>query len=262
MRKKTISIIIATTMFVSYSIAAPKKVNSTPLTKSTTLSQPAPVPVEPIRPVIPGIIDAFQSPFLYVYGTQSDDIQETRLLKRTVEDVIRFWKLGRDRDEQYKADTEVTWSDITSYHLLLYGSPSSNSIIRQIYKQLPILIDPPAVVAGKNRFTNDGIGVIMIHPNPLYPKKYVVVYWGSNRKATRWINSVPYGKTDYVIFDERSFLLPKVEQPEPPVVEKGMFDKTDPAHWKYVPPIPEVTQPSAPHQTGTQPPIRTETSFE
>lgn len=215
-------------------------------------------PPEVIKPVIPGIKDAFQTPFLYVYGTQSNDSMENRVLKRTVEDTIRFWKIGRGREEQYKADTEITLSDISSYHLILYGSPVSNKIITQIYKQLPIQIEADGVIAGGKKYTNDGVGVIMIHPNPLYPKKYVVVFWGSNHRAIRWINSVPYGKTDYVIFDERSFLLQKTEQPEPPVIEKGFFDKTDPLHWKYIP--PPAVQPAP--VTPSVPPIRSETSFD
>ena len=252
MKKIIIFIFITLFILVSTGFATTsKKVTTIPQTKSTNSTKTTTVKIEPVKPLIPGIMDTFQSPFLYVYGTQSKDYRENRIVKRTVEDVIKFWKIGRDREEQYKADTEVTWADMTTYHLLLYGSPSSNKIIAQIYKQLPILIDPPAVVAGNMRFTNDGVGVIMIHPNPIYPKKYIVVYWGSDVKATRWINSVPYGKTDYVIFDERSFLLPKTEQAEPPVLEKGMFDKTDPLHWKYIPPAIEIT-----------PPIKVETSFE
>jgi hypothetical protein len=255
---------------ISYSKTANKTGTNVSSNKATTTKSadttkaPVPKPPEVIKPVIPGIMDAFQAPFLYVYGTQAKDPVENRVLKRTVEDVINFWKVGRGRVEQYKADTAVTLSDISSYHLLLYGSPSSNKIIAQIYQQLPLLIEPNAVVTGNKKFNTESIGVVMIHPNPLNPKKYVVIFWGSNNKVTRWINSVPYGKTDYVIFDDRSILLPKMEQPEPPVLEKGFFDKTDPMHWKYVPPPPpvEVAPQPVPEPKGTKPPIRTETSFE
>ncbi|MDI6783400.1 MAG: hypothetical protein QME64_04800 [bacterium] len=260
MKRILFSIIIL--IFTVGSISLAKPSNKTASTTASNSSVPTKPPVaklgrvesqrpEVIKPVIPGIIDVFQSSFLYVYGTQAKEPRENRVIKRTVEDVIGFWKIGRDRTEQYKADTEVTLSDISSYHLLLYGSPSSNKIIAQIYKQLPLLIEPNGVVAGDKKFTDDGVGVILIHPNPLYPKKYVVVFWASTFKGMRWINSVPYGKTDYVIFDERSFLLPKIEQTEPPVLEKGMFDKTDPLHWKYVPSVIEII-----------PPIKVETSFE
>lgn len=241
---------------------SPKPVTATK--SADTTAAPVPKLPEVINPVIPGIMDAFQSPFLYVYGTQSKDPNESRILKRTVEDVVNFWKVGRNRTEQYKADTEVTLSDISSYHLLLYGSPSTNKIIAQIYQQLPLLIEPKAVIGGAKKFTGDSLGLIMISPNPLYPKKYAVIYWGSDYKSTRWINSVPYGKTDYVVFYDQSFLLPKKEQAEPPVIEKGFFDKTDPMHWKYVPPAPpvEVTPTPVPEPKETKPPIRTETSFE
>jgi hypothetical protein len=272
MKRVYISALILVFGFSSISFTKPvnkpakgTKSGTSAATKSVDSTKAAiPKPPEVIKPILPGIMDAFQTPFLYVYGTQSKDPIENRMLKRTVVDVVNFWKVGRGRVEQYKADTEVTLSDISSYHLLLYGGPSSNKIITQLYNQLPLTIEANSVIAGTKKFTNDSIGVVMIHPNPLNPKKYVVIFWGSNNKVTRWINSVPYGKTDYVIFNDRSILLPKKEQPEPPVIEKGFFDKTDPMHWKYVPPPPPVAvpPPPAPEPKGTKPPIRTETSFE
>ncbi|MFB3895842.1 MAG: hypothetical protein ACE14V_06015 [bacterium] len=258
------SISLGKTASKSNTKAASKPVSAT--TSAATAKAPVPKPPEVIKPIIPGIMDAFQSPFLYVYGTQSKDSNENRVVKRTVEDVVNFWKVGRNRTEQYKADTEVTLSDISSYHLLLYGSPASNKIIAQIYQQLPLLIESNSVIGGTKKFTGDSIGLIMIAPNPLNPKKYAVIYWGSDYKSRRWINSVPYGKTDYVIFYDQSFLLPKKEQPEPPIIEKGFFDKTDPMHWKYVPPPPppptQIPSLPVPEPKGTNPPIRTETSFE
>lgn len=182
------------------------------------------------------IVDAFQSPFLYVIGTISPDPVENRVIENTVRIVEAFWRRRDNRTVEVKKDIDITEEDIKTKNLLLYGNPRSNKILKEIYKQLPILIEENAIIAGNKKYTGEDVGVIMIHPNPLNPEKYVVVYAGLTYKGIKNINQVPASGTDYVIFNEKS----KWHKYGRPVLEQGFFDKSDPIRWKYIPPQPQL----------------------
>jgi hypothetical protein len=59
----------------------------------------------------------------------------------------------------------------------LFGDPSSNAIYKRISGRLPIQWRPDGVTAGAEKF-DASHAPVFIFPNPLNPKKYVVVNSG------------------------------------------------------------------------------------
>ena len=81
-------------------------------------------------------------------------------------------------DVRTKADTALTAADIAEHNLILFGDPGSNKVIAQILDKLPLKWTARAIeLAGKSYGTSSHIPV-MIYPNPLNPKRYVVLNAG------------------------------------------------------------------------------------
>jgi hypothetical protein len=81
-------------------------------------------------------------------------------------------------DTRARPDTAVTDSDIANNSLVLFGDPGSNALIARIVDKLPIKwTKDTLVVNGKTYNTADSMPVL-IYPNPLNPKRYVVINAG------------------------------------------------------------------------------------
>ncbi len=179
------------------------------------------------------IIDAYQTPFLYVYGSISPNPFENEVLQKTTQDVVDKWKVLRGEVVPIKKDVDVTDEDIQKYNLLLYGNEHSNKILQRIGKDLPIRITDEAIIVGERKYISWDEGAIFIAPNPLSPNRYVVVYGALSYHGFPHINAVKADFTDFVIFNSNTKAV-KFERPSPPL-EEGFFDKTDPMHWKVIP---------------------------
>jgi poly(3-hydroxybutyrate) depolymerase len=158
--------------------------------------------------------DIYYEPFMVVYGTQGEDKQEIEAARKEAEGIrtkrlrgVRFYEVP------LKSDREVTPTDIESFHLLIVGTPKSNLLLRRIQSQLPVRIEGGAVVAGDRRFPGEDVGFRLIYPNPLYPRKYVVVCTAVTYKGLEGLASIPspnYGWTarvtepDVVVTDHRT----------------------------------------------------------
>ena len=182
------------------------------------------------------IVDAYQRPFLYVYGTMSPNDYENNEIARTTKDVVDKWKTLRNRVVPVKKDIEVTEEDIQNYHLILYGNERSNKIIKQIGKDLPIRFNNEAIVVGDRKYSAYDNGAIFVAPNPLNRNKYVVIYGALTYHGFPYINAVKASDTDYIIFNRFTKDTRVDFKPNPPL-EEGYFDKSDPYHWKVKPAI-------------------------
>jgi hypothetical protein len=74
-------------------------------------------------------------------------------------------------------DTDVTAADIADSNIALFGDPSSNAVYKRIAGRLPLQWHADGVVVGGEKFSRDHAPVF-IFPNPLNPRKYVVVNSG------------------------------------------------------------------------------------
>ena len=95
-----------------------------------------------------------------------------------MEHAAKLWRSQMRGDAVMKDDSAVTEADIANSNLVLWGDPQSNSVLGRIAGKLPVAWSGESVVVGMRRFAGANHGVVMIYPNPLNPKKYVVVNSG------------------------------------------------------------------------------------
>ena len=125
------------------------------------------------------IDDAFMDSFLMVRPTgkalnEKVGIWANAEMTRAIEQ----WRRQFRGDAKVKDDSAVTDADIAANHLVLWGDPASNQLLAKIADKLPIRWDAKNVKAGKESFAAASHAPVMIYPNPLNPKKYIVLNSG------------------------------------------------------------------------------------
>ncbi len=140
--------------------------------------------------------DAYCSKFLMVYGTQGGSTRDVRTALKAGREWIQFAK-GR---AAMKADDEVSDEDIAQSNLILFGDARSNSVVARIADKLPIQITPDEFVVGERRISRVDGSLLMIYPNPLNRKRYVLLnvgtFWGEYLSINHKLDHVP----DFIVF--------------------------------------------------------------
>jgi len=67
---------------------------------------------------------------------------------------------------------------IASSNLVCWGDPSSNKLLEGIVEKLPIKWTPKSVTVGAKTYDAAHHVPVLIYPNPLNPKRYVVLNSG------------------------------------------------------------------------------------
>ncbi|HXJ40646.1 MAG TPA: hypothetical protein VNH18_15305, partial [Bryobacteraceae bacterium] len=88
------------------------------------------------------------------------------------------WRTQMRGDAPVKDDIAITDADMAANNLVLWGDPQSNKVLARIAAKLPIAWNAESVTLGSRRFPAASHGVVMIYPNPLNRKKYIVVNSG------------------------------------------------------------------------------------
>ncbi|MEO7274192.1 MAG: prolyl oligopeptidase family serine peptidase [Vicinamibacterales bacterium] len=124
------------------------------------------------------IDDAFMASFLMVQPSGSSLSPALgRWAKEQADYAISEWVHFFRGEPRVKADTAVTAADIAAHNLVLFGDPSSNAIYKRLASRLPIRWTAAGVVVGGQTYSPDHAPVL-VFPNPLNPKKYVVINSG------------------------------------------------------------------------------------
>jgi hypothetical protein len=128
-----------------------------------------------------------------------------------------------------KDDTAITPADIAEHHLILFGDPASNQVLRRILSKLPLQCNANQLTLGGKTYDSPSHTVAMIYPNPLDPSRYVVLNtghsFGRNEMAATNATLFPrFG--DYAVLHLRQPLGKTVEGE---VVTAGYFDE----QWKF-----------------------------
>jgi dienelactone hydrolase len=157
-----------------------------------------------VRPMPPGlrkvhglqgpIDDAFMESFLCVQPSGPADAR-LELFRRE----FAKWMRG---DVRVKADAAVTTEDVANHNLILFGDPSNNRLIAQITGKLPIRWTKNTIVVGKQTFNAAEHTLVMIYPNPLNPRRYVVLNSGHTfgEKEFRGTNALLFPRLgDYAV---------------------------------------------------------------
>jgi dienelactone hydrolase len=128
------------------------------------------------RPGLQGPIDdAFMDRFVFVTPTGKPANEKTGAwVARELKDAVEAWRRTMRGDVRQVKDSELSAKDIDESHLVLWGDASSNSVLAKVADRLP-------------KVPEGGIPVL-IAPNPLNPKRYVVLNsgftWKENAAAS------------------------------------------------------------------------------
>ena len=162
------------------------------------------------------IDDAFMEPFLLVMPSgKSSDARFEQWSRFEFKHFFERWRALYRGDPRMKIDTEVTDDDLANYHLVCFGDAESNKVIARLADKLPMKV-------------REGDRVnLMIYPNPLNPRKYVVLNSGVTfRESHDRTNSLQNPKLgDWAIIDITT--PPNGETPGK-VIDCGFFDE----QWK------------------------------
>ncbi len=193
---------------------------------------PAPGAPTPLRkaPGLCGPIDhAFLSAFLFVQPTgQPLSPELDAWTRRELAHAVRQWRALFRGDAPVRADVDVSPDDIASRHLVLWGDPQSNAVLRRLADRLPVKWTAAGVEFGGRTYA-PGHVPILIFPNPLDPRRYVVLNSGFtfSRAIGTGTNSQQTPKLpDWAIVDIHA---PPDDRFPGRVVDAGFFDE----EWQF-----------------------------
>jgi hypothetical protein len=136
------------------------------------------------------IDDAFMDSFLFVHPTgkswhEPPAVWSDGEMTRAVEQ----WRRHFRGDVRVKEDRQIAPTDISQHNLVLWGDPASNQVLAQIADKLPIRWERDAIVVGGKSYPSDRHALIAIFPNPLNPKRYVVLNSGFTFREYTHLNN-------------------------------------------------------------------------
>ena len=152
------------------------------------------------KPVVAGLIkkhglqgpidDAFMDSFLMVTPT-ADAITPAigDWVAREQQHAIDHWRQHFRGHARVKKDTDVTPQDIANHNLILWGDFSSNQLLNRIREDLPLKWTSDQVQIGSKSFPSASHVPILIYPNPLNSKKYIVINSGFTYREYAYLNN-------------------------------------------------------------------------
>src|SRR5262249_1721627 len=132
------------------------------------------------RPGLQGPIDdAFTDAFVCVTGAGKPWHESTN--KAAQAELVRFrrnWDIFLRAALPVVADKELTEADTASKTLVLFGDPSSNAVLAKVIDKLPLKWSAETIEFAGRKYDAATHLPALIYPNPLNPKKYVVINTG------------------------------------------------------------------------------------
>jgi hypothetical protein len=116
---------------------------------------------------------------------------------------VEHWRRQFRGEAIVKDDVDIKNVDMAHSNLVLWGDPSSNKVLAQIVGQLPIHWTEKEIRVGDKTFDSGKHVLLLIYPNPLNPKKYVVLNSGFTFREYDYLNNarqVPK-LPDYAVVD-------------------------------------------------------------
>ncbi len=136
------------------------------------------------------IDDAFMNRFIIVKPTGKPLVPSTAAwVDAEMNRAIKEWRRQFRGDAIVRNDADVSGEDILTANLILWGDPGSNQILGRLLAKLPLSWDALKLGMGKQSFSAAGHMPAMIFPNPLNPKKYVVINSGFTYREYDYLNN-------------------------------------------------------------------------
>jgi hypothetical protein len=102
---------------------------------------------------------------------------------------VEHWRRQFRGDARIKADKEISDADIAAHNLILWGDPSSNAVLAKIADRLPIRWSKDGVQVGEKKFAAGQFVPVLVYPNPLNPRRYVVINSGFTYREYDYLNN-------------------------------------------------------------------------
>lgn len=178
------------------------------------------------RPGLTGPInDAFMDAFLFVRPSGKPLNPEFGAwVEGELTAARHLWRDVYRGDALVKADRAVSDHDIADHNLILWGDPSSNSVLAKIIQRLPVTWDAKSLTFRGRTYAAAQHAPILIFPNPLNPARYVVLNSGLDFRAEGSANNALQTPKipDWAIVDLRT--PPNWRWPGK-IVAAGFFDE-------------------------------------
>ena len=156
-------------------------------------------------------------------GPIDDAFMDSFLVVNPPESFRREWAKWMRGDLRVKAENSVTAADMRAHHVVLFGTPETNRLIRRVNAKLPVRWSAGEIVAGSRRFDARTHTLKMICLNPLEPSRYVVLNSGHTfgEREFRGTNALLFPRLgDWAV----------VRDSDQAVVAAGIFD----IRWQFV----------------------------
>ncbi len=125
------------------------------------------------------IDDAFMDRFLMVRPTGSAMNEKVaKWVDGEMKHTADHWRRQFRGVARIKDDREIDDAEIAGNNLVLWGDPSSNAVLGRIADKLPIRWSRDGVRLGETTYDAGHHLPVLIYPNPLNPKRYVVINSG------------------------------------------------------------------------------------
>ncbi len=177
------------------------------------------------------IDDAFMDSFVMVKPTGKPMNEKVGAwVDQEMTHAVDHWRKQFRGEARVVADDAVTDADMASSNLVLWGDPSSNKVLAKIADKLPIRWDGDKIVVGAESYPAADHVPLLIYPNPLNPKKYVVLNSGFTFREYDYLNNARQISKlpDYAVIDVGTPPSPRLPGA---VAAAGFFDE----HWKLQP---------------------------
>jgi hypothetical protein len=136
------------------------------------------------------IDDAFMDSFVFVRPTGTSPHAKFQDRARQESDrAIEHWRRQFRGDARVKDDRAVSDDDIAQSNLVLWGDPSSNAVLARIAERLPISWSDDRIEVGNRTYNAADHALILIAPNPLNPRRYVVLNSGFTYREYDYLNN-------------------------------------------------------------------------
>jgi len=140
------------------------------------------------------IDDAFMQPFVCVRGTGTpwNDAHAAWANWTLDRFTAEFDKYLRGQPRIVN-DTDVTTEMMQEMNLILFGDPGSNSVLAKIAARLPVRWTKASMDVKGEKYDPATHGISFIYPNPMSPRRYVVVNSGHTfhaadfEKSNAWL---------------------------------------------------------------------------
>ncbi|MGO9470398.1 MAG: prolyl oligopeptidase family serine peptidase [Isosphaeraceae bacterium] len=150
------------------------------------------------------IDDAFMDSFIMVRPTgQSPNAKVGKWAAAEMQHAIDHWRRQFRGEARVKDDKDITDADIAACHLILWGDPQSNAVLAKVVEKLPVNWGHDGLRLGETTYAADHHVPVLVYPNPLNPRHYIVVNSGFTFREYDYLNNarqVPK-LPDYAVVD-------------------------------------------------------------